>query len=373
MNAARCGFVALPIFLAAHAAAASPLWDDVAHPARRRCVALVEQGKQARAHDLAGNAVTLLRQAATLCPDDRDVLQALGETLLAAHELEEARLVLERARAVAADKPATHEADVALAFHLGFAREVTGDLAGAIEAHRALEAMGGLPPPNRYLVHYDLADELMAVGRLAEAIDEYRIAVAQAPDKPVVRLALAVALDRDGQVAKSRVEVEAVLSLDPELYRLSSGEYVFVPRGDEHYYRALGWAARGANAEARVEMRLFAERLPDSPYLEAAHRWLRTLEQQLDPREIEGAAGDAPLVAQVLAPLLRPLEECLPGPAVVRVGLVWTRAGIRARPDHPASLCLDHALERAQLPNRRPLAGAFSIPLAGLHSVFPIE
>ena len=40
----------------------------------------------------------------------------------------------------------------------------------------------------------------MALGRLAEAIDEYRRAVALAPSKPIVRLALAVALDRDEQI-----------------------------------------------------------------------------------------------------------------------------------------------------------------------------
>jgi tetratricopeptide (TPR) repeat protein len=365
--------VALSIFAAAQGASASPLWDDVAHPARRRCIALLEQAKQARAHDLAANASALLRKAATSCPDDRDVLQALGETLLATHELDEARQVLERAQLAAVDKTVTHEAEVALAFHLGFAREVTGDLMGAIEAHRALEAMGGLPPPNRYLVHYDLADELMAVGRLAEAIDEYRTAVALAPDKPVVRLALAVALDRDGQVAKSRAEVDAVLSLDPELYRLSSGEYVFVPPGDEHYYRALGWAARGAIAEARVETRLFLARLPDSPYVEQARQRLAALEQQLDSREIEGAAGDAPLVARALAPLVLALEECLPGPEIARVGLVWMRAGIRTRPEHPAAVCLDRVLQRAALPAHRPAAGSFTIPLAGRRSLPALE
>jgi tetratricopeptide (TPR) repeat protein len=360
--------IALCVVASSRVAVAAPLWDDIAHPARRRCAALLEQAKQARAHDLAANAANLLRQATTLCPDDRDVLQSLGETLLAAHELEDARQVLERAHLLSVDKPASREADVALAFHLGFAREVTGDLAGAIEAHRALEAMGGLPPPNRYLVHYDLADELMAVGRLAEAIDEYRTAVSLAPDKPVVRLALAVALDRDGQVDKSRAEVDAVLSIDPVLYGLNNGDYVFVPSGDEHYYRALGLSARGSIAEARVEMRRFVAKLPDSPYIELARQRLADFERQLDPREIDGAPGDPLIVARALGPLLPSLEECLPGPEVLRVGLTWTKAGIRTRPDHPAAACLDRTLVRADLPKRRPATGSFTIPLAGRRS-----
>ncbi len=368
-----CSMIALVLVTSTHVVSAAPLWDDIAHPARRRCAVLLEQAKQARAHDLATNAANLLRQATTLCPDDRDVLQSLGETLLAAHELDDARQVLERARLVATDKPASHDADVALTFHLGFAREVTGDLAGAIEAHRALEAMGGLPPQNRYLVHYDLADELMAVGRLAEAIDEYRSAVALAPDKPVVRLALAVALDRDGQVDKSRAEVDAVLSLDPVLYSLNSGDYVFVPAGDEHYYRALGWAARGAIAEARVEMRRFVGKLPDSPYIELARQKLTDFELELDPREIDGAPGDPLIIARALGPLLLQLEDCLPGPEVLRVGLMWTKSGIRTRPDHPAADCLDKSLQRADLPKRRPASGAFTIPLAGRRSAKTTE
>src|SRR5262249_55005711 len=158
--------------------------------------------------------------------------------LLTLRQYPDARQALERAQVVARDQPSTREDEAELAFHLGFAREVTSDLDGAVEAHRALAAMGGLPPPNQYLVHYDLGDELMALGRLSEAIDEYRQAVQLAPDKPIPRLAYAVALDRDGQTDKSHAEIGVVLSLDPQLRRLDGDEYVFVPGPDIHFYRA---------------------------------------------------------------------------------------------------------------------------------------
>lgn len=359
------GVCALLLLSTGRLASAAPLWEDVAHPSRRHCVALIEEAKQARAHDLAQNAAGLLRKAAALCPDDRDVLQALGETLLAARDFDEARQSLERAQALSSAATISHDAAIALAFHLGFAREVTGDLTGAIESHRALEAMGGLPAPNRYLVHYDLGDELMAVGRLAEAIDEYRTAVAQAPEKPVPRLALAVALDRDGQVSRSREELNIVLSLDPQLSLLSTGEYVFVPAGDEHYYRALGWLARGSTAQARAEMRAFLAQLPESPYAARASERLIELERQIDPRELDGAGIDAKPLAHALAPLVAALEDCLPAPQVVHIGLTWASAGVRTRPDHPAASCLDRVLSRAQVPSRRATTTMFTLPLAG--------
>ncbi|MGZ3441025.1 MAG: tetratricopeptide repeat protein, partial [Polyangia bacterium] len=192
--------------LAAGSAHAGP-WDEIAHPHRRRCAQLVDEAsKRADAKEWkpAGQAA---RAAVALCPADRVVLQRAGETLLGCHEYSEALRQLERARALAEQVPGTREQELALAFHLGFAREVTGDLEGAIGEHRRLEAMGGLATPNQYLVHYNLGDELMATGRLVEAIEEYRRAVALAPGRPVVRLALAVALDRDEQIDQSRAEL----------------------------------------------------------------------------------------------------------------------------------------------------------------------
>jgi tetratricopeptide (TPR) repeat protein len=350
-------------------AEAAPLWPDLVQPHRRRCVELLEAGLQARAHDQLQDAIRVLRNAVAACPDDREVLQSLGETLLTARQYPEARQALEHAQTLAREQPSTHETEAGLAFHLGFAREVTGDLDGAIEAHRALAAMGGLPPPNQYLVHYDLGDELMATGRLGEAIDEYRLAVQLAPDKPIPRLAYAVALDRDGQTDRAHAEIAIVLSLDPQLRRLDGDEYVFVPPADAHFYRALAATERGMMAEARAELRAYLAELVDGPYTRHARARLAAAESRVDPRELElaGAGIDARSLAAALSPSVRALEDCVPGPRVMRVPLSVSPAGIRSQPSHPAAVCVDRVLGQPGGAMLRVRSGhvAFTLPLAG--------
>jgi len=291
--------------------------------------------------------------------------------LLNAREYTEGRLHLERARAMADAVPASREEERQLAFLLGFAREVTGDLDGAIEEHHRLEAMGGLPAPNQYLVHYDLGDELMAAGRLAEAIDEYRRAVTLASTKAVVRLALAVALDRDEQVDQSRTELAGVLAFDPELRSLAAdkdGDYVFVPPQEVYYYRALALAERGSLAEARYNLRLFIAELPTSPYLLHARRRLADAESRVDAREVEvsGTGIDTRALARALGPVVGALESCLPAGRVVRIRLQVARASLRSPPEQPAADCLDQALSQVDaqlLAAQHP--GSVLLPLAG--------
>lgn len=351
----------------AHAAPASP-WDDVAHPNRRRCTQLVDAEKLAQQRQPQA-ATQLARVAVRLCPSDRVVLQSAGELLLGAHEYAEARRSLERARVLAEAAPATRERERSLAFVLGFAREVTGDLGGAVEEHRRLEAMGGLPSPNQYLVHYDLGDELMATGRLTEAIDEYHRAVLLAPPtKPIVRLALAVALDRDEQVDRARTQIAAALAFDPELRSLASEEYVFVPPEDVYYYRALALYERGAIAEARFNLRTFLSDLPASPYAARARDRLAEAEDRVDPRELEPPTigPDRPILARALGPVIADLEGCLPASRVMRVPLQLAAGRLSADPHHPSAECLDRVLSRI---DTRSLAGvraaSVTVPLAG--------
>lgn len=351
----------------AGAAPPSKLWDEVAQPYRRRCAQLLDDATRLRNAGETRSSLSTLRKAAELCPSDREVVQSVGEALLAAHQLTDGRLHLERARLLAGDAAAPHERELALAFHLGFAREVTGDLDGAIEEHRRLEAMGGLPPPNQYLVHYNLGDELMAVGRLSEAIDEYRHAVTLAPDKPVPRMALAVALDRDGQIDRARDELAVAVTLDPDGQRLASDEYIFVPAADVHYYRALGRLTRGATAEARVELRAFIAELPAGPYTLHARARLAEAETRVDPRELEASGGvDPRVVARALGPWLASLEDCLPAPRVFPVRLSLAATGLRAEPQHPAAPCLDRVLSRVDASALHAFAGGVvTLPLAG--------
>jgi tetratricopeptide (TPR) repeat protein len=350
------------------AAAAPSLWDDVASASQQRCQQLLAAAGRLAAVDRRG-AAKALRTVGQRCAGDRAALQAAGEALVSLRQPSDARLLLERARVLAdAAPPASRGQDASLAFHLGFTREVTGDLAGAVEEHRRLEAIGGLPPPNQYLVHYDLGDELMAIGRLSEAIDEYRRAVALAPDKPVPRLALAVALDRDEQRDRAHAELDTVLALDPELRQLGADEYTFVPAADVHYYRALALLARGAAAEARLALRTFLRELPDGPYAAVARERLVAAEQLVDPRELEVSSADldSRALAERLGPAVTALEDCLPAGRVVHVRLRVAGARLRIEPGHPAAACLNQVLshvDTTHLPARR--RGWVRLPLAG--------
>jgi tetratricopeptide (TPR) repeat protein len=354
--------------LVAGVADASP-WDDVAHPNRKRCAQLAEEAsKLAEAHQWKP-ATQAARTAVAMCPSDRAVLATAGEALLAAHEFNEGRVRLERARVLTDGTPVPRDRELSLAFLLGFAREVTGDLDGAIEEHRRLEAMGGLPSPNQYLVHYNLGDELMAVGRLGEALDEYRRAVALAPPtKPVVRLALAVALDRNEQTDQARNELAGVLAFDPELRSLAAEDYVFVPHEDVYYYRALALYERGATAEARLNLRTFLTELPSSPYLARARERLAEAEERVDARELEpvGPGLDRAAVARLIGPVVGSLESCLPAQRVARVRLQMANGRLRAEPQQPAAECLDRTLSRIDASAAGQGRTAwFSLPLAG--------
>jgi len=363
----RVGALAILLVVAGGAVAEASPWEQVARPNRRRCTQLAEEASklaEGRQWKLAAQSA---RAAVALCPSERAILATAGETLLAAHEYTEGRLRLERARAISDATPLTRDRELSLAFLLGFAREVTGDLDGAIEEHRRLEAMGGLPPPNQYLVHYNLGDELMAAGRLAEALDEYRRAVALAPPtKPVVRLALAVALDRNEQIDQARTEVAAVLAFDPELRSLSGDDYVFVPREDVYYYRAVALYERGAAAESRLNLRTFLAELPSSPYVTRARDRLVEAEQRVDPRELEGAPTDRQTLARALGPVIGGLESCLPAQKIVRVRVQVAGGHLRVDPQQPAAECLDQALSRVDAAGLASLkASSFGLPLAG--------
>jgi len=355
----------LGVVTAAHA---SP-WEEVAHPHRRRCAQLVDEANKLAEVQQWRAATQAARAAAALCPSDRAVVQSAGELLLNAHEHADARLELERARALADANPASRERELSLAYALGVAREMTGDLDGAIDEHRRLESSGGLPSPNQYLLHKRLGDELMAVGRLAEAIDEYRRAALLAPPtKPIVRLALAVALDRDEQIDQAHNELVAVLALDPELRCLTAADGAIIPGEDVYYYRALALLARGATAEARAALRTFIAELPSSPYVAHARRRLADAEQHVDLRELELSvpAVDGAALARALGPVVGGLEACLPAQRIIRVRLQVANGRVTTEPHYPAADCLDRVLSRIDTGALSTLrSGTVVLPLAG--------
>lgn len=115
---------------------------------------------------------------------------------------------------------------------------------------RSYEASGDLA-----VSYANVAELLMAVGRLDEAVDAYRLATTlPARDLPALRwYGLAVALDRLGQGERAREAMVRALELDPSLHELGDARVYFVPDGDVHYYEAFAYEVAGRIDEARSE------------------------------------------------------------------------------------------------------------------------
>jgi len=255
----------------------SPLWDELVHPSRARCARVIDDAHrliESRTSQGREAAVRALSAAAPGCPASPALHALLGRELVVAGDFAAARSALERARALIPDG-ADHDAQ--LAFQLGFVRAMTGDLAGSLVEYRRAETLGGLGD-EQWLLEYDLGDDLMALGRLEEAIDRYRRSVRLAPSHETMpRLALAVALERDDQLDRARAELDLALARDAGLRSLASGRFHFLPPGDEHYYRFLALRARGQLLPARRELEAFLIAIPDGPYSARARAHLRAL------------------------------------------------------------------------------------------------
>jgi tetratricopeptide (TPR) repeat protein len=359
--------LALVLFGAPAAAQVSPLWDDVVHPGRLRCRALVDQARPKLAVVAQREAaLAALEEAARRCPRTFDgageALELLGEVWVAGGELGRARAALEQARRLA--DLAGADGDASLAFHLGLVRAAAGDLEGSLGEYRRALALGGLRGGDQWLLHYDLGDDYMALGRLDEAIECYRRAARAAANEPMVHLALAVALDRDGQLDEARAQLAIVLTIDPQLRQLKHERYIFIPPADEHYYRALAELGRGRLAEVRAALRAFLAALPDGPY-RARARALAERADAVDARELTVTpGGDAPRIAAALTPLVAELERCLePGAAPVSVRLHRAGSALTVDGAGAPARCLEAALARVRLP-AQPADLWIAVPLA---------
>jgi tetratricopeptide (TPR) repeat protein len=259
----------------AQAGGPAPLWDDVAHPNRPECIKIANDARRIAVIRNSGEreyALTLVVRGLRHCPKDVEVLALIGDLHLRLGDVIGARTVLEQARALS---PAGEDRDPLLSLTLGRVRSLTGDLEAGLSELRRAEAIGGLRDPWR--VPREMGDNLMALGRLSEAIFAYRRAVRLGPHATIARFALAVALDRDGQIDVSRNELSVALARDHRLQSLSNPEWPFVPPGDQHYYLALAQRARGRHVEAGQALAEFLKFVPDSPYAARARELLQSL------------------------------------------------------------------------------------------------
>jgi tetratricopeptide (TPR) repeat protein len=232
-----------------------------------------------------------------------------------------------------------------------------GAYAQAVAATDRLLALGR---PDA-VVAANVAELLMAVGRLPEAEDRYREAISADNDAPDRRLrdhtlalsyyGLGVALDRDGKPAGAHEMIGRALLLDPGMALLHLGQQPgsdvsFVPAGDVHYYLALAHLVAERTDEAEEAFRAFLAAQPGGRWEKPARAHLAALEARRQHRNGRSAyhlAGTATTYAS--GPIPAPL-----------IDVAW-----RHRPN-----LLDGCLARLSLPPpHEPLRIALDLELDG--------
>lgn len=239
--------VALPL---ARAAASPILHHDEAAPRLSRSPesvreavvaarALLESARISQSHEVAEQALALVRAAAEVAPEDAAVLATLAYAQASLHRFEEALLTAARAAALAPDDPATQAVITDACVELGryeeavlacerlmelkpgpaayarasYLRSLHGDRAGALELMElARDATGDAAGRAWCDVH--LGDEHLLAGAAAEALASYRAALERLPDYRLAELGLARAHEALGDAAAAREVLENVLERD---------------------------------------------------------------------------------------------------------------------------------------------------------------
>lgn len=296
----------------ARAGAAS--WSEIARVEETRVARQLAESRALVVGDRLAEAEARLRQLSALHPVDAGVALPLAEIQAALKHEGDAVATLERAIGRGGGD------DDLLRQRLGLLYTKLGRHAEAAAVHAAAAAAGTLTAEG----YTNLAEVLMADGRLPEAKARYRDAIAVAShevtgerrprsqDLALAYYGLSVALDRDRQPIAAREAMSRALSLDPggALLRVAAtgdGDLFFVPAGEVFYYLGLAAEVEGRAVDAEAAFREFVTRLP-------ASRWA--------PRALAHAGREGGPAASV--------RRARPEPKIVAIGTLETSGGIAA-------------------------------------------
>ena len=185
---------------------ADPLIDALARESRNSTFLL----QQAAEADLAANAdwdEYLIRRALEFDPDNPDVVYKLGLILRAKQRNDEALALFQRYQQMVPE-------DVQGVAQIG---SCLGDLGRFSEAESFLRR--ALLRLDDALTHYNLAFVLSRMGRLAEAKQEYELALQRDPNHVEARMNLAAVLLRQGNLDRAARELARVLEIEPDKRR----------------------------------------------------------------------------------------------------------------------------------------------------------
>jgi Flp pilus assembly protein TadD len=151
-----------------------------------------------------------LKESAALHPDDPDIRFDLGVALARTKANAAAKDQLQRAIELGYSKPEAH-------FELARVLQALGEAGPAQEQlqlyRQSLQAQSN---QNQAAGQAALADQAVAAGRLQQAVELYRNALATDPDDSLLIYKLAMALDKSGDLAGERAALEHAVQLKPQ-------------------------------------------------------------------------------------------------------------------------------------------------------------
>jgi tetratricopeptide (TPR) repeat protein len=252
------------------ASADSSLWQRARDPELARSEALADKLERMLALGEASRSAVVARDFALAAVAAADLAGAnrlpgarlkclLGEVLIRADFPRRARDVLSRV----VDELPPGPLAASCYYSYGLALAYLGETKAEIQAFtRALAYTEGRGPRANLL--YNRADARVAEGQLAEAIDDYRSAIALAVHPELAALAyygLAVALDRYGDLPAAWLALDSAHRISPPFSAfpgrdiLDAPSVFFVPPYEKEYYRALSRMAVARSASSQTERR----------------------------------------------------------------------------------------------------------------------
>lgn len=252
-----------------------------------------------------------------------------------------------------------------------------GDYEGAIEHYERMLAR----PKHPADAYWQVGLCYMALGRLADAIAAFEIAIRENPARYFPYFAIAVAYDRDERTERAAAYLDGALRMDRSVTALDDPAVLYVPASDELYFRGLVAEARGMRAWALTYFRSYAVIATESPWLHRANAHIVALGAAADDGDLAvrgSAALDRRKAEAAVARAQDDLQECVRATprALFRVRITsivgparrpapsdpidGPRGGIQVTVEHngfhaPAEVasagdCLDAAARRIKLP-----------------------
>jgi tetratricopeptide (TPR) repeat protein len=289
------------------------IWLRALQPRVAMVDRLLQQAEAHNGRKEYGKAAGLVRRALEVLPTSASLWHSLAT--LASHQGRYAECVPAMVRSRQLDP--THRPSDA-AFTLGLCYSLTGRLAEGTEEY--LKVTPG-QTVSAGILYYNLGDNLMAMGRVVEAVAYYRRALTENPGSTILYYALAVALDRQGRRPAALAQLRRAVRLDPQGAALIDPAILWFPPQDLDYFQGARSAVLHRRLESLGHFRSFHRKEPAGQWRWAQRRWLEDL--RTAPLEAEDLRlGPGPVNAAVALAELRPaqasLRQCLgPAPAAV--------------------------------------------------------